>query len=139
MNERDRTELNQEIESHIQERMDELMNRGLPEAEARHQALREFGNVARIQEDARAVWRHLWFDQCVQDLRYGLRGLLKRPSFTLITVLTLGVGIGACTTVFSQLNAVFWKALPVEHPEQLRTVAWTSARRSFVNAPNVLA
>ena len=72
-------ELNEEIQAHIQERIDELVDGGATEANARQQARREFGNVARIQEDARGVWRILWLDQCIQDLRYGLRGLLRKP------------------------------------------------------------
>jgi predicted permease len=67
-----------------------------------------------------------------QDIRYGVRMLARSPGFTATAVLTLAIGIGATTTIFSQVNAIFWRKLPVSRPEQLRTMVWTSPKRGFV-------
>src|SRR6476660_4046047 len=77
------------------------------------------------------------FETLAQDIRYGVRMLTKSPGFTLTAVLTLAIGIGATTAIFSQVNAIFWRKLPVSHPEQLRTMVWTSPKRGFVGGTQV--
>ena len=77
------------------------------------------------------------FETLVQDIRYGMRMLVKSPGFTITAILTLAIGIGATTAIFSQVNAIFWRKLPVSHPEQLRTMVWTSAKRGFVGGTQV--
>jgi predicted permease len=69
------------------------------------------------------------------DVRYAVRSLRQTPGFTLTAILTLAIGIGAATAVFGQVNAVFWRPLPVSHPEELRTFVWTSPKRAFLNTP----
>jgi len=78
------------------------------------------------------------FETLLQDVRYGVRMLKKSPGFTATAVLTLAIGIGATTAVFSQVNAIFWRKLPVSHPEQLRTMVWTSPKRGFVGGVQVV-
>src|SRR5437016_4245014 len=73
----------------------------------------------------------------VQDVRYGWRMLIKSPGFSITAILTLAIGIGATTAIFSQVNALFWRKLPVRHPEQLRTMVWTSPKRGFVGGTQV--
>jgi predicted permease len=81
----------------------------------------------------------MWFERLKQDLRFAARLLMKNPGFSVTAILTLGLGIGASTTIFSQLNALFWKPLPVARPNELRMLAWSSRKPTFVAMPNVAA
>src|SRR2546423_9173457 len=72
-----------------------------------------------------------------QDLAFPVRLMTKEPAFTVVAVLTLGLGIGASTAIFSQINAVFWKPLPVANPHELRSLSWSARRPPFVGGMNV--
>jgi len=119
----------EEIESHLEERAAELIESGVPEREAYNRARREFGNPARVTEQAREVWTTQWLEQLVQDLRYSLRALRRAPAFTAVAILSLALGIGANTAVFSLLDGIMLKTLPVSHPEQLRILTWHRSAR----------
>ncbi|HLQ76219.1 MAG TPA: ABC transporter permease [Terriglobia bacterium] len=112
-------ELAEEIESHIAERVDDLMDSGMDEVEARAQARRDFGNATLYLESSREVWSSKWFEELGQDLRYGIRTLRRTPVFTAVVILSLALGIGANTAIFSLMNAVMWRTLPVRDPQQL--------------------
>ena len=105
-----------EIESHIRLETDRLIAEGMRPAEAHAAARRAFGNIGTLEERFYESRRWLWWDQLRQDLRYGLRTLRKAPAFTAAAALTIALGVGANTAVFSLVDTVMLQSLPVRNP-----------------------
>src|SRR5947209_7388995 len=111
--------LDDEIQFHLDQQIAENISAGMSPDEARYAAERTFGNPTFLKEKARDTWGWIWLDQAGQDLRYGLRTLRNSPNFTAVAVLTLALGIGANTAIFSLLYGLVLRDLSVPHPEQL--------------------
>jgi len=112
-------DLDQDILDYIERETQDNIERGMPPEEARYAALRKFGNVTYVREETREVWTMVWLEQLWRDIRFGLRMLVKNPGFTVVAVLTLGLGIGVNSTIFSVVSTMLLRKPPVQNPDQL--------------------
>lgn len=112
-------ELEEEMRFHLEMKTEENLRSGMDRKEARFAAQRQFGNQTLLREVSREMWRFKWLETVWQDLRYGVRMLTKKPAYSAIAVLTLALGIGANTAIFSVVNAVLLKPLPFAAPDEL--------------------
>jgi putative ABC transport system permease protein len=122
-------EIEHDIREHIDMETQDNIERGMSPDEARAAATRKFGNPLRVAEETRAVWRWMWADRLVQDTRYTLRGLWRNPVFAAVAILTLALGIGMNTAVFSVVSAVLVKPLP--YPDAGRLVWLANYNQRF--------
>lgn len=112
-------DLSEELQFHLERQIEENVANGMPPQAARAAALSEFGSIAQATENAREARGVSLLEDLAQDIRYGCRTLLKERSFTFVTILTLALGIGACTAIFSLVEAVLIRSLPYGEPDRL--------------------
>lgn len=127
-------DLDDELRFHLEKEIEQMVERGVDREEARRTALRSFGGIEHFKEQCRDVRGTRLIEELWQDLGYGLRMLLKRPGFAAIAVLTLSLGVGANTTIFSLVNATLLRPLPLTEPESLMYVFSGNPGNPYSNA-----
>jgi putative ABC transport system permease protein len=135
-------ELREELEFHLAEEAEERRAIGLDAEQARYAARRDFGNAALVAEDTRATWGWLLVEQLLQDVRYAFRMVVRTPMLTFLVVLTLALGIGLTTAMFTVVRGVALRPLPFEHADRLlviHTRLSTGEIEPAVSPPNVMS
>ncbi|MBV8867289.1 MAG: permease, partial [Acidobacteriaceae bacterium] len=128
-------ELERELRSHMELEAAEQQENGLLPEQARYAAQRAFGNTTLKKEEVREVWGERWIEDLTRDTRHAVRHLRKSPGFTAAAVLSLAIGIGANTAIFTIINAVLLKSLPVRDPGSLVVLGPARGSGSNVGIP----
>jgi putative ABC transport system permease protein len=128
-------EMDTELRFHLQAHAEELMQKGLPREEALRRARLEFGGMETAKEECREASRANLLETLIQDLRYGMRMMLRTPGLTVTAIIVLALGIGANSAIFSVVNAVLLRPLPFDQPERLMQIWHTPPPASFPGIP----
>src|SRR2546430_5329567 len=119
-------ELREELQFHLDEEAEQRQAEGLAEDQAKWAAGRDLGNVTLLKESTRAMWTWTLLEQLLQDLRYALRTMIHNRAFTALAALSLALGIGANTAIYSFMDSILLRSLPVEDPTSLVVLNWHS-------------
>ncbi|HYL61832.1 MAG TPA: ABC transporter permease [Candidatus Methylomirabilis sp.] len=123
--------LDEELQFHLDQQIAENIAAGMSRDEARHAAMRLFGNPTVLKEEARAAWGWIWFDNFARDLRHSSRTLSRTPGFSVLTILVIALGIGATTALFTVVRSVLLEPLPFRDPSRLVRLYEQSADGKF--------
>jgi macrolide transport system ATP-binding/permease protein len=124
-------ELREELKFHLAEEAVERQADGLSDDQARWAARRDLGNVTLLQEDTRTLWSWILLEQLLQDIRYGLRTMAANKTFSAMAILSLALGIGANTAIFSLMDSILLRSLPVPDPQSLVMLSWHTPQRTM--------
>jgi macrolide transport system ATP-binding/permease protein len=125
-----------ELAFHLEEEAEQRQAAGLGSQDARWVARRELGNLGMVREETRAAWSWTLLEQLLQDLRYATRTILRNPAFTILAALSLALGIGANTAIYSFIDALLMRRLPVADPQSLVVLKWhLSGKKSIDDSP----
>src|SRR5688572_24009968 len=127
-------ELHEELQFHLAEEIEERRADGLSTDQATWAARRDLGNATLLREDARTLWSWMLLEQLAQDVRYGLRGMFKNRMFTALAALSLALGIGANAAIYSFMDSILLRSLPVADPATLIVVKWQRGPLDSANA-----
>src|SRR5579863_1459150 len=125
----DERDLEDELRFDLAEEARLRVERGEAPGSADASTYRDFGNLMLIKEVTREMWGWTSLERVIQDVRFAWRMLMKNPAFTLVAVASLAIGIGANTAIFSLVDAILLRSLPIRDPQQLRLVLWTGEPR----------
>src|SRR5438045_954802 len=117
-------DLRDELQFHLDEETEERQAAGLPGDEARQAARRDIGSIALVKEETRAVWTWTYLEQLAQDCRYAVRTMAANKTFSMLAILSLALGIGANTAIYSFMDSLLLRSLPVSDPESLAVLNW---------------
>jgi putative ABC transport system permease protein len=125
-------DLDDDVRAHLEMLTEENLRKGMEPEEARYAAMRQFGNVTQMKEECRDAWGVRVINELAQDVRYGLRQLRRNPGFTAVAVVTLALGIGANTAIFSVVDAALLRPLPYQDSDRL-VMVWNQLNRLGLN------